>query len=152
MPETSTLSYPYEKPQRIDSFLAKELPDLSRSRIQALIKTGDITVNSNKVKPKQALELGDKIEVTIPDPEPYEVQAEDLPLEVLHEDSDLVVINKASGMVVHPASGSPNGTVVNALRLANIIFVLLNALYLRLEIQFLPILGATQSTVKKWQF
>jgi len=91
------------------------MTELSRSRIQALIKSGDITVNSAVVKPKYSLEQHDQIDITIPDPEPYEVKAQDLPLDILYEDDGVVVLNKASGMVVHPAVGSPDGTVVNAL-------------------------------------
>ena len=115
MPELSNLTYVKEQGQRLDTFLAEKLETLSRSRVQALIKSGDITVNGNKVKPKYGLEMHDQIDISIPDPVPYEVKAEDLPLEILHEDDDIVVINKASGMVVHPAAGSPDGTVVNAL-------------------------------------
>lgn len=115
MEDNQVINFNEEKSSRLDAFLAKEISDLSRSRIQALIKSGDITVNGQNVKPKYSLELNDQIEVTIPAPEPYEVKAEDLPLEIIHEDSDLVVINKAPGMVVHPAVGSPDGTVVNAL-------------------------------------
>jgi len=115
MADTSTLTYPHEKSERLDAFLAKELSDHSRSRIQALIKSGDITVNGVTVKPKYMLELEDKIEVRIPEPEVFELSAEELPLNILYEDDDIVVINKASGMVVHPATGTPNGTVVNAL-------------------------------------
>lgn len=115
MEETSLISYAENRSQRLDSFLAGELSDLSRSRIQALIKSADITVNGGQVKPKYALEKNDQIQIRIPEPEPYEVLAEDLPLDVLYEDDDLILLNKASGMVVHPAVGSPDGTVVNAL-------------------------------------
>ena len=100
---------------RLDAFLAKELSDISRSQIQTLIKSGDIQVNGNTVKPKQALEADDEITINIPEPESLEITAEDLPIEPLYEDNEVIIINKASGMVVHPATGSPNGTVVNAL-------------------------------------
>jgi len=110
-----TLTYGEEASQRLDAFLAARLSDLSRSKIQSLIKAGEITVNGAVVKPKYALELHDQIEVNIPAPESQEILPEDLPIEVLHEDESLIVINKAPGMVVHPATGSPNGTVVNAL-------------------------------------
>lgn len=115
MAERSVISYSEQGTPRLDAFLAKQLSDLSRSRIQALIKAGDITVNGSPVKPKYALELHDQIEITIPEPKPYEILAQDLPLEILHEDDDLIILNKASGMVVHPAVGSPDSTVVNAL-------------------------------------
>lgn len=115
MEESTTITYAESKSQRLDAFLAKELKDLSRARVQALIKSGDITVNTSVVKPKYSLEANDLIEITIPPPEEYKVEAEDLPIDRLYEDEHLIVINKASGMVVHPAVGSPNGTVVNAL-------------------------------------
>ncbi len=100
---------------RLDAFLAQELSDHSRSKIQSLIKSGDITVNGSRVKPKYALEQHDQVEVSIPAPASREILPEDLPIEVLYEDQDVIVLNKAPGMVVHPATGSPDGTVVNAL-------------------------------------
>ncbi len=109
------ITYSDTATQRLDAFLAQELSELSRSKIQTLIKSGEITVNGAKVKPKYALEPNDEIKVTIPEPEEYQIKAQDLPLEILHEDTSVVVLNKAPGMVVHPAVGSPDGTVVNAL-------------------------------------
>lgn len=103
------------KPQRIDQFLVTRLPELSRSRIQALIKSGDILLNDTKTKAKQQVSSGDVISVVIPEPEPAEAQPEDIPLEVIYEDNDIIVINKAHGMVVHPAAGNAEGTLVNAL-------------------------------------
>ena len=103
------------KAQRIDQFLATRLPELSRSRIQALIKSGDILLNEAKAKPKQSVSSGDSISVHIPEPEPAEAQAQDIPLKVIYEDEHIIVINKAHGMVVHPAAGNADGTLVNAL-------------------------------------
>ncbi len=100
---------------RLDAYLAKELSDLSRARIQELIKTGHIMLNGTKVKARTALKAGDEVQITLPEPETRELIAQDLPLEVLHEDEDLIVLNKAHGMVVHPAAGNPDGTLVNAL-------------------------------------
>ena len=100
--------------ERLDQYLAAQLPELSRARIQALIKSGDILVNGKTAKAKIAVERGMSIEVNIPEPEAPEAQPQDIPLSVLYEDSDLLIIDKESGMVVHPAAGNPDGTLVNA--------------------------------------
>lgn len=99
---------------RLDQYLAGQLPDLSRARIQALIKMGDILVNGKTTKAKTPIEFGMTIEVNIPEPEPAEAQPQDIPISVLYEDKDVIVIDKESGMVVHPAAGNPDGTLVNA--------------------------------------
>lgn len=101
--------------QRLDHFLQSRLPDMSRTRLQGLVKDGDILLNGAKTKPNTALKMGDTIVVEIPEPEPTEVIAQDIPLNILFEDEHLVVVNKAEGMVVHPAAGNPDGTLVNAL-------------------------------------
>lgn len=100
---------------RLDVYLANELPELSRSRIQALIKSGDIIVNGKSAKAKYMVQQNDTIEVTLPEPKPAEAQPQDIPIHVLHEDEDIIVVDKASGMVVHPAAGNEDGTLVNAL-------------------------------------
>ena len=100
---------------RLDQYLAAHLPELSRSRIQSLIKSGDVLVNGSPAKPKNPVSRGDSITVRIPEPEPAEAQPQDIPLDILYEDEDVIVINKESGMVVHPAAGNPDGTIVNAL-------------------------------------
>ncbi len=102
-------------PQRIDQFLVTRLPELSRSRIQALIKSGDILLNEGRAKAKQQVSSGDRISVSIPEEKSFEAQPEDIPIEVLYEDDDIIVVNKAHGMVVHPAAGNTGGTLVNAL-------------------------------------
>ena len=99
---------------RLDQYLAAQLPELSRARIQALIKDGEITVNGKACKAKTPVERNMRIEVSIPEPEPAEAQPQDIPLSVLFEDSHVIVIDKESGMVVHPAAGNPDGTLVNA--------------------------------------
>ncbi len=104
-----------EQATRIDQFLVSRMPELSRSKIQSLLKSGDILLNGQKVKAKQSLSLGDSISVNIPEEVPTLPQPEDIPLEVLYEDEDMIVINKAAGMVVHPAAGNAEGTLVNAL-------------------------------------
>ena len=101
--------------ERLDLFLVRELPDLSRSRIQILLKQGHIVVNGAAAKPKTSVNSGDYIRINLPDPQPPEIIPQDIPLDVLHEDEDLIVINKPTGLVVHPAPGNPDGTLVNAL-------------------------------------
>ncbi len=100
---------------RLDQYLAHHLPELSRARIQALIKNGDICLNGVTTKPKTPVERGMRIDVNIPQPVEAEACAQDIPLEILYEDADVIVLNKESGMVVHPAAGNPDGTLVNAL-------------------------------------
>ncbi|MBL9146625.1 MAG: RluA family pseudouridine synthase [Verrucomicrobiaceae bacterium] len=100
---------------RLDRYLQLQLPEMSRSRLQDLIKEGLVLVNDKKIKPSAELRAGDKISLTIPEPVSTEVVAQDIPIDVLYEDADLIVINKASGIVVHPAAGNPDGTLVNAL-------------------------------------
>ncbi len=104
-----------ESGQRLDRFLPQHLPALSRTRIQTLIRDGIITVNGRTTKPGAELNPGDVIAGGIPEDRPAEAQPQDLPLCVLYEDDHLAVLDKASGMVVHPAEGNPDGTVVNAL-------------------------------------
>ncbi len=100
---------------RLDLYLAAQLPELTRSRIQSLLKSGDILLNEQSVKPKVSVSTGDTIRVHIPEPAPAEAQPQQIPIEVLHEDEEIIVLNKASGMVVHPANGNEDGTLVNAL-------------------------------------
>ena len=99
---------------RLDQYLVGKLPELSRARIQALLKSGDILVNGTAAKPKTPVERGMRIEVTIPEPVAAEARPQDIPISVLYEDADVIVIDKESGMVVHPAAGNPDGTLVNA--------------------------------------
>lgn len=101
--------------ERIDAFLAARLAELSRSRIQTLIREQYILVNGQPAKPRDAVKLGDRITIALPEAVPLDNAPQDIPLEILYEDDDLIVINKASGMVVHPAPGNPDGTLVNAL-------------------------------------
>jgi 23S rRNA pseudouridine1911/1915/1917 synthase len=101
--------------KRIDAFLSTQLPELSRARIQSLLKSGDILVNGTKIKAKYPVQVGDLITVEIPEPEPEEAQPEEIPIDVIYEDEDVIVINKESGIVVHPAAGNLSGTLVNAL-------------------------------------
>jgi 23S rRNA pseudouridine1911/1915/1917 synthase len=100
---------------RLDNYVHAQLPDLSRTRIQDLIKEGAILLNDAQTKPRARLCENDRITVTIPEAKVVEVAAQDIPLEVLFEDEHLIVINKPAGLVVHPAAGNPDGTLVNAL-------------------------------------
>jgi len=101
---------------RLDAFLADQLEDLSRSRIQKLISQAQVLVNEKVCDSKKAIvQAGDRIQVTIPDAEPLEIQAENIPLDILYEDDDLLIVNKPADMVVHPSPGHHHGTLVNAL-------------------------------------
>ena len=100
---------------RLDQFLVARLTDLSRARIQALIKDGAITLNAAVVKAGAKLHPGDVVAVAIPDAVPVETVAQDIPLNILFEDDDLIVLDKPAGLVVHPAAGHADGTLVNAL-------------------------------------
>jgi len=100
---------------RLDKFLAARLPELSRSRIQALIEEKHVLLNGGEAKASSAVRLGDKVKVTIPEVVASSHEAEEIPLKILFEDRDLVVINKPSGLVVHPGAGNPAHTLVNAL-------------------------------------
>lgn len=100
---------------RIDKFLADSVPDISRSSIVNLIDTGNILVNEKQINKKYKLSVGDIIKIEIPEPVPYEAKAENIALDIIYEDDDLLVVNKPKGMVVHPAPGNYEGTLVNAL-------------------------------------
>jgi 23S rRNA pseudouridine1911/1915/1917 synthase len=106
---------PEDRGNRLDAWLTRQLPDLSRARIQALIADGSVTADGRLLKPSLKVAPGLVVSVTIPPPEPAEPQAEAIPLKVVYEDSDIVVIDKPAGLVVHPAAGHASGTLVNAL-------------------------------------
>ena len=99
---------------RLDSFLAEEL-DVSRSKIQKLVKDGLVTVNGKSVNSSYSVKIDDEIEVNDNLNVEIDVEPEDIPLDIVYEDDDLLIINKESGMVVHPAPGHYTGTLVNAL-------------------------------------
>ncbi len=104
-----------DRGERYDRFLAGRLTELSRSRIQALIDDGHVTVASVAIKASGRVQGGERIVVEIPDATPAEPQAEALPLTILYQDRDVLVVDKAAGMVVHPGAGHHDGTLVNAL-------------------------------------
>jgi 23S rRNA pseudouridine1911/1915/1917 synthase len=101
--------------ERLDVFLVRQQPDFSRAHVQKLIREGSALVDGKMRKANYKLNDGARITLTIPEAEPVEIKAEDIPLDILYEDEDIIVVNKARGMVVHPASGVNSGTLVNAL-------------------------------------
>jgi 23S rRNA pseudouridine1911/1915/1917 synthase len=106
---------PHNLPDRLDLYLMKRGIPFSRSRIQKLITEGQIRVNGRPAKPSYRVREGDQIEIFIPPPAPLELIPEAISLDVVYEDESLLVINKAAGMVVHPAPGHDQGTLVHAL-------------------------------------
>ena len=100
---------------RLDQFLARRLPEYSRSRLQQLIRTGFVRLNGQSTRPRQIVRAGDKIDLIEPPLEKIDVRPEPIPLEVLFEDGDLIVINKPAGLTVHPGAGHREHTLVNAL-------------------------------------
>ncbi|WP_425061368.1 RluA family pseudouridine synthase [Sporomusa carbonis] len=100
---------------RLDVLLTRRFSELSRSHIQKLIADGLVAVNQNPAKANYKAQAKDIIEITLPEAKPAEIIAEAIPLDILYEDADIIVINKPRGMVVHPAAGNYQGTLVNAL-------------------------------------
>ena len=100
--------------KRIDSFIPSIKKDISRSMVQKLIKEENIKVNGKETKHSYKLKLNDEIEISIPEAKEIDLKAQDIPLDIIYEDDDIIVINKPKGMVVHPANGNPDGTLVNA--------------------------------------
>ena len=101
--------------QRLDAFLAGAVPELTRSAAQRLIGEGQVLVNGRAPAKSLKLSGGEAVTVTLPEPEPIEAVAQDIPLDVVYEDEDVIVVNKPVGLVVHPAPGHSDGTLVNAL-------------------------------------
>ena len=101
--------------ERMDAFLARSLPDLTRSAAQRLLERGEVTRDGRPVRKNDRTCAGQELEVALPEPEPVEIIPQDIPLDVVYEDGDVIVVNKPVGMVVHPAPGHPDGTLVNAL-------------------------------------
>lgn len=101
--------------QRIDKGVAEFFGDLTRSYVKKLTDEGNILINGKKAKASSKLLCGDRVEINLPDPESVGAEAQDIPLDIVYEDDSLLVINKPRGMVVHPAAGNYDGTLVNAL-------------------------------------
>ena len=100
---------------RIDKVLTTLEPEITRSQLKNLINDGHVTVNGQPVKPKYKVQAGDKISLVKPEPQSLELTPENIPLDIVYEDDDMIVVNKPQGMVVHPAPGHPDHTLVNAL-------------------------------------
>ena len=100
---------------RIDKVLTTKISSLSRSRIQELVQDRNILVNGKKVKTSYKVQKNDLVSVSVPKLKPLAVIPEDIPLDIIYEDQDVIVVNKPQGMVVHPAAGHPDHTLVNAL-------------------------------------
>ena len=101
--------------ERVDQFLARTVSNLTRSGAQRLLEEGAVLCGGEKVKKNRKTVPGEVYTVDLPDPEPIEAIPQDIPLDVVYEDGDVIVVNKPVGMVVHPAAGHPDGTLVNAL-------------------------------------
>ena len=101
--------------ERVDACIARLVSDVSRSAAQRLCEDGQVLLNGAPAKKNARVAPGDVLELTLPEPQPTQAQAEDIPLDVAYEDADVIVINKPKGLVVHPAAGHWEGTLVNAL-------------------------------------
>ena len=104
-----------EKGKRLDTYIPSVDTDITRTSAQRLIEDGNILVNGKNAKVSYKIQENDKISVEIPKPKQIELKAQDIPIEIIYEDSDIIVVNKPKGMVVHPANGNPDGTLVNAI-------------------------------------
>ncbi len=107
-------SFTVEVPSRLDKFVGDNCPGLSRTHAQQLITEGLVTVNGKTAKSSLKLIAGDKVVVTVPPEAPAALAGEDIPLKIIYEDKDLLVIDKPAGLAVHPAPGTPSGTLANA--------------------------------------
>ena len=101
--------------KRIDAWLAANLEDMTRSAVQRLLEEGQVVCDGKQLAKNYKLNGSETLEVSLPDPEPVDVVPQDIPLDVVYEDGDVIVVNKPKGLVVHPAPGHPDGTLVNAL-------------------------------------
>lgn len=104
-----------EKGKRLDTYIPSVDTDITRTSAQRLIEEGNILVNGKNAKVSYKIQENDKISVEIPEPKQIELKAQNIPIEIIYEDSDIIVVNKPKGMVVHPANGNPDGTLVNAI-------------------------------------
>ena len=101
--------------ERLDAFLARSVPDLSRSAAQKLIEEGNVTRSGKPGKKNDKLTLGEAVEYSIPEPKEVDIVPTEMPLDIVYEDEDVLVINKPKGLVVHPAAGHQDDTLVNGL-------------------------------------
>lgn len=103
------------KGKRLDSYISDNMDKISRSFAQKLIENQQVTINGKTVKASYKVCIGDNVEVDVPEAQDTRLKAQDIPVEVVYEDKDIIVVNKPKGMVVHPANGNPDGTLVNAI-------------------------------------
>ena len=101
--------------KRLDSYLSEITPDLSRSKIQNFIKSGNVKINNTIKKPSYILKENDKIDFEIPEEKKFEIKPQDIPIEIVYEDKNMLVVNKPSGMLTHPTTIERENTLVNAL-------------------------------------
>ena len=101
--------------KRLDLYISENIEDMSRSSAQKALENGNVLVNGKIVAKNYKMRVGDEVAVNIPEPSQIEAVPQDIPINVVYEDDDIIVINKERGMVVHPAPGNPDGTLVNAL-------------------------------------
>lgn len=113
--EVQTLVRSATDGERVDVFLAREVPELTRSAVQKLLEQGLVTRDGRAVRKNEKTEAGAQYCLTLPEVKPVELAAQDIPLDIVYEDNDLLVVNKPKGLVVHPAAGHADGTLVNAL-------------------------------------
>lgn len=115
-PRKETLTIERSHPgDRLDTFLRRNFPAISRGSIQRLIEEGHILINGQKTKPTHTPRAGEVVQIEFPDAKPAEAKPEDIPLDIIYEDECLLVLNKPAGLVVHPAAGNEEHTLVNAL-------------------------------------
>ena len=101
--------------ERVDALLSRLVPELTRSAAQRLLERGGVTLDGKPVRKNDKPVPGQMLTVALPDPEPIDLLPQSIPLDVVYEDPDVIVVNKPVGLVVHPAPGHPDGTLVNAL-------------------------------------
>lgn len=104
-----------EKGVRLDSYIASKEKEMSRTNVQRLIESGNILVNNNIQKISYKVQAGDEISIVIPEAKEIEIKPQDIKIDIVYEDSSIIVVNKPKGLVVHPAIGNPDGTLVNAI-------------------------------------
>jgi len=104
-----------ESGKRLDAYIASKDEEITRTTAQRLIEQGNILVNDKKQKVSYKVSIGDVITIEEEQPQEIELKAQDIPVEIIYEDNDIIVVNKPKGMVVHPANGNPDGTLVNAI-------------------------------------
>lgn len=104
-----------DKGKRLDIYIAENFNELSRTMIKKLIESNNVLVNDKSEKVSYKVQANDNISIDVPEAKETKLKAQEIPLDIIYEDSDIIVVNKPKGMVVHPANGNPDGTLVNAI-------------------------------------